>query len=78
MKYILKDVFWNIKEGFKRPQTLEQIKEKIMGRTYKELLNGNIDFHTRSEIYYAFIRSEDIEEINKTLEYEIWYKLFKS
>ena len=77
MKYILKDVFWNIKEGFKRPQTLEQIKEKIMGRTYKELLKGNIDFHTRSEIYYAFIRSEDIEEINKTLEYEIWYKLFR-
>ena len=72
--YRIKDVFWkNIR--WLRAKTLSELKEKLLSKLYTKVARGELDKHTYREVYYT-LEEDDIKDINKTLEYELWVKIY--
>lgn len=74
MKYIIKDCFWQYIIGFKRPQTLEKIKERLQSKLWKMVYNWELIESTYRTIY-EYLHYCTLEELNEILNYELWIKI---
>ncbi len=72
----IKDLFWNPIKWL-QSKSLDELKKKLINKLYKEVYHDNIDKNTYREVYYS-LEYNDIEQINKVLEYEIWVKIYLS
>lgn len=72
MYLLIDNVLWVVHQ---KSNDLKTLTDNLLSKLFCRVYNWDCSERTYREVYHAVEDSENLKELNDTLEYEIWFKI---